>query len=736
MTDLRWVHQFTPTVAYGDAVGNDTFELQRLFWTRGLASDVFAQEAKPLVEAFTRPYHELRGVPTADGALLVHVSMGNDALTEIAALPHRKAVVYHNVTPARFFEGISDQLVRHSQLGREQLRALAQRAELGIADSEFDRTELEELGFGRTAVVPILTDAGAFDVEPDPRVAAELAGGGTSILVVGQILPQKAIHDVLDAFARYRGSDPSARLYLVGPHGMSGPYLERVRDQARRLRIDDSARFTGSVPIEQLAAYYKGATVLLTLSDHEGFNVPLLEAWRCGLPIVAHAAGATPETLGDGGILLEEKSPDAVAAALERAARDAELRRTLIERGRARLATFAPERVAERLEQAFATVGWHLPPAKRRRIAVLSSDQRCGIHSYSLALCSGLRRNGQDVTFVGVRHLDSADLAAKVSHIAPGDPVIVEHEAGIFRDVPFALALLRLRTGGHDITFAPHELEPEKFHHYRILSRAIHYRRRYGALLEMLRVPWVALRIAWAFIEYRLVLLLMGGLPRRIVLHSARSAQWAGLLARDPAKVDLIPLTTMPLDGPLPPKTADEKRALRERLGLPVDRFIFISPGFFFARKRFLEVIAALPEDAVLVLSGTRPPWDPEYYEQVMRWLDRNKPPNVVVSTDFDRTPELMVASDAVVLYYRDVFQSAVAAEATWAGLPCIFSDVEGFRVYRDAGLVAANDFELAKAMREIRDEAVMARLRDRGAVLRRLLAPERLAARYLVGMP
>ncbi|HVH50505.1 MAG TPA: glycosyltransferase, partial [Gaiellaceae bacterium] len=393
----------------------------------------------------------------------MHVSMGNDALTEVAALPHRKAVVYHNITPARFFEGISDQLVRHSQLGREQLRALASRADQGIADSEFNRKELEELGYQHTAVVPILTDAAQFDVEPDPAVAADLASGVTSILVVGQILPQKAIHDVLDAFARYRDSDPSARLFLVGPHGMSGPYLERVREQMARLGLDGSARLTGSVPVEQLAAYYKGATVLLTLSDHEGFNVPLLEAWRCGLPIVANAAGATPETLGDGGILLERKSPDDVAAALERVVRDADLRRDLIAKGRARLASFAPARVAERLEKAFEAVDWHMPPAKHRRVAVLSSDQRCGIHSYSLALCAGLRRNGQDVTFVGVRHLDSADLASKVSHIAFGEPVIIEHEAGIFRDIPFVLALLRLRTSGHDIVFAPHELEPEKF---------------------------------------------------------------------------------------------------------------------------------------------------------------------------------------------------------------------------------------------------------------------------------
>lgn len=202
MTELTRAHQFTATVAYGDAIGNDTFELQRLFWQRGIASDVFGQEAKPGVEPFVRPWHELRAEPTKETALLVHHSMGNDAITEIVRLPHRKAVVYHNITPARFFEGISDQLVRHSELGRTQLRELAQVAELGIGDSEFNRTELEVMGFARTAVVPILTDPSLFELVPDPAVARELADERTSVLVVGQILPQKAVTDVLDAFAR------------------------------------------------------------------------------------------------------------------------------------------------------------------------------------------------------------------------------------------------------------------------------------------------------------------------------------------------------------------------------------------------------------------------------------------------------------------------------------------------------------------------------------------------------
>lgn len=730
---LERADQFAPTVAYGDAIGSDIFELQRLFWKRGVASDVFTDEAKPGVGPFTRPWHELRSPPRDASALLVHVSMGNVTLSEVAKLPHRKTVVYHNITPAHFFDGISDQLMQHSQLGRDQLRELARTSELGIADSEFNRKELVEVGFDRTAVVPILTDPSAFDVTPDPEVAAELADERTSILVAGQILPQKGILDVLDAFARYRESDTTARLYLVGSHGMSGHYLGRVRERIEQRGLGDAVRLTGSVPIEQYVAYFRGATALLTLSDHEGFCVPLLEAMRSDLPIVAHGAGATGETLGDAGILLEDKSPDAVAAALERVVRDGDLRADLVARGRRRLADFSTPRVAERLDDALALAGWEVPKERGRRITVLSSDERCGLHHYALAVCEGLRANGHDVTFAGVRHLDTADLDRKTKHIAKGDIVLVEHEPGVFRDGPFARTLLALRRRGHQVVLSLHELEPETFHHYRRLSSALHYRPRYRWPIEAVRVLWVALRVASWFVRFRTVVGLIGSLPARLVVHSPRSERWLDMLTSEPAKRESMPLVLMPLEDTTLPRTADEKRALRERLGLPADRFIFISPGSISPRKRLVEVVAATPEDAALVLSGTRSPRDPEYFDTVMEAAkDR---PNVFINAEYEGMGDLMAASDAVVLYYTDVFQSAVAAQAMSAGLPCIFSTAPSFELYHGAGLAARDEEELRLHMDRIRDPETYDQLRRGVSLLRRMLAPDRVAPRYLVGL-
>jgi hypothetical protein len=144
-------------------------------------------------------------------------------------------------------------------------------------------------------------------------------------------------------------------------------------------------------------------------------------------------------------------------------------------------------------------------------------------------------------------------------------------------------------------------------------------------------------------------------------------------------------------------------------------------------------VIEALPDEAVLVLSGTKSDWEPRYFEEVIE-LAKTKP-NVVVNTEYNTMGEYIAASDAVVLFYEDVFQSAVATQAVWAGLPCIFSEAEGFAAYHAAGPVVRSVDELARTMREIQKPETYAKYLRGVRILRRLLSPERNAERYLAGI-
>jgi glycosyltransferase involved in cell wall biosynthesis len=231
------------------------------------------------------------------------------------------------------------------RLGREQLLRLAGCTELAITVSEFNRRELEEAGFAPTAVVPIVVDFSDHErQEPAAEVLARWRDGRTNILHVGRFAPNKRLEHLVRAFDCYRRIDPHSRLLLVGSTAGLQNYAAAVRDLALRLGNPD-VRVVGHVEFRQLCAYYRLADLYLTMSEHEGFCVPLLEAMHYGLPIVARAAGAVPETLGSAGLLTAGARPEQVAELMHLAVADRGLRAQLTAAGRARLADFAPARI-------------------------------------------------------------------------------------------------------------------------------------------------------------------------------------------------------------------------------------------------------------------------------------------------------------------------------------------------------------------------------------------------------
>jgi len=117
------------------------------------------------------------------------------------------------------------------------------------------------------------------------------------------------------------------------------------------------AWITGSVPVEQLVAFYRRADVFATASEHEGFCVPLLEAMAFEVPIVARAFGAIPETMGGAGIVLPPDEGTLVAAeAVTELTTNRALRSKYIAAGRERLRQFAPEQASEVLVRHLLSV--------------------------------------------------------------------------------------------------------------------------------------------------------------------------------------------------------------------------------------------------------------------------------------------------------------------------------------------------------------------------------------------
>ncbi len=351
------IDQALPTFSYGDAIGNHVLALRSILRRAGHTSEIFALACHPRVRAEARDWREYAAIDGPGRALILHHSIGSPLAAQFARLPVRRVLIYHNVTPPEFAHGVNRRMERECREGRDQLARLAGVTELAIGDSEYNRRELEELGFGRTAVVPILVDLQGHDAQAPVRELVRRWGDGrTNVLHVGRLAPNKRIDDLVRAFHVYRRLDPGSRLLIVGTDAGLENYSAAVRDLVGRLGTPD-VHFIGHVDHRALSTWYRLAHLYLVMSEHEGFCVPLVEAMHFGVPIVAYASTAVPGTLGGAGLLVREKRWEEVAELMRLAVADPQVRRSLVEAGRRRLEDFSPARVESAFLETLRAAG-------------------------------------------------------------------------------------------------------------------------------------------------------------------------------------------------------------------------------------------------------------------------------------------------------------------------------------------------------------------------------------------
>ncbi len=328
------LNQFVPTLEPG-AVGAHTLVVRDVLRAAGHTSEIYASEIDPAWA--DRGAHLTRDARGRADVIIYQMAIGSVVADVVLARDEPIVVNHHNLTPMRYIAGWQPVAAHGVVWGRGQLRELATRARLGIADSTYNELDLIEAGFTRTTVVPILVDLTALDVE---TVTAPARADAVTWLFVGRLAPNKAQHDIVKAFAAYRQfHNPRARLDLVGG-GREDGYARTLGRFIHALGLDDAVTLTGAVSDAELAAHYRAADVFVVCSEHEGFCVPLLEAMHYRVPIVAFASSAVPETLGDAGLLLDVKDPCTIAAAVDRVVGDPALRAQLVGAGSRRVGEF------------------------------------------------------------------------------------------------------------------------------------------------------------------------------------------------------------------------------------------------------------------------------------------------------------------------------------------------------------------------------------------------------------
>ena len=325
------IHQFSTSLTYGDAISDEMLEIQKVLRERGHQSEIFTRFFDPRLAALRRDYREYRKLSSPRNVVIFHFSIGSPVSKLFFRVPDRKIMIYHNITPHGFFVDWHRILARECYKGRLEIKLFVDKVDLALGDSEFNRRELEETGYPRTGVLPILMDFSKFDRPGDPLTRRLFGDGKTTILFVGRVIPNKKFEDLIKVFHLYKKAfNPDSRLILAGDYRGLERYVASLLDLVDRLGVRD-VHFSGHVDFAEIVAFFDLADVYLSLSEHEGFGVPILEAFYKKVPVVGFDAGAVAETMNGGGVLLKEKDFLRAASLLDVLARNTELRQAVVE---------------------------------------------------------------------------------------------------------------------------------------------------------------------------------------------------------------------------------------------------------------------------------------------------------------------------------------------------------------------------------------------------------------------
>lgn len=351
------IHQFVAGMSYGDAITNQARMLRKIFRSLGHHSEIYSvpRHINPRMRAECSDYR-FHGERSSRGNIaILHFSIASAINDYFRGLPDRKIIIYHNITPAKYFRVINERIRDELENGRQELSSFAGVPELSLAVSDFNRREMVELGYKNTGVLPLAIDRKSFSREPAALTLSLYNQKHVrNFLFVGRFVPNKKFEDLIlffNYYNKYVNSD--SRLLLVGSYAGTEMYYSYLRSLVLQLGLT-TVCLIGHVNFEDLLAYYSASDVFVCMSEHEGFCIPLIEAMHFKIPVLAYKAGAVPETLGGAGVLFTGKKYPEIAEMAELLINDDALRQRVIKKQEERLGDFTEEKMEERVRKIFA----------------------------------------------------------------------------------------------------------------------------------------------------------------------------------------------------------------------------------------------------------------------------------------------------------------------------------------------------------------------------------------------
>ncbi len=354
---VRRVDQLLAGMVEGDAISQDALLMQAALRTLGFESDIFSdpERTDPRMADRCRPFATYRARP--GDALVYHYGISSPVSEAHRRANTTKILRYHNVTPPDYFRGYDDALAHLLHRGREELAGLAAQSDAVWADSAFNSRDIPTGTCGIVRVFPLLFSPTRFERAPDATVFSRYGGPLRNILFVGRMVPNKRLEELILAFAwLQRKLDPFTRLVLAGSDRSCPRYYAMLRLLAAGIEMPHVC-FEGFASEAGLVALYRQAQVFVTASDHEGYCLPLVEAMHNGVPVIAKAAGAMPETLGPAGVLYDGGSPEELASLMHLVLTDTKLRAEILAAQEQRMSAIRSRQPSTELQALLAELG-------------------------------------------------------------------------------------------------------------------------------------------------------------------------------------------------------------------------------------------------------------------------------------------------------------------------------------------------------------------------------------------
>ena len=299
------VDQILPTITPGDAVSNECLRMQEVLIANGYRSKIYAEIIDTRLKSRIINYRKY--VDSKEKVLIFHYSIGSDISDFVRSLKCGKIMRYHNITPYQYFLSYNNQLVNLCKRGREDMSRMSNDFIKSIADSEFNKNELLNLGYKNVEVLPILINFNDYKNITINKSLADALAGTKNIIFVGKIAPHKAQSDLIKIFYYYHNYiNTKSRLILIGSYEGFEKYYQELLKLIKVLNLDNVV-LTGKIPFNDLISYYKCADLFLCASEHEGFCVPIIEAMYFDIPILAYKSTAVPFTLNKSGVIFKNK---------------------------------------------------------------------------------------------------------------------------------------------------------------------------------------------------------------------------------------------------------------------------------------------------------------------------------------------------------------------------------------------------------------------------------------------